>query len=70
MFFASYAKGMAQVWTLIVLRIFNEGIARRVTSLGWYVLNKYIKFICITFIWVLLNNLIVEFYRPIRRNPI
>jgi hypothetical protein len=53
MFFASYAEGMAQVWTLIVLRIFNEGIARRVTSLGWYVLSKDIKFICINHMGVI-----------------
>jgi hypothetical protein len=30
-FFASCVKGMAQVWNLIIVKKFNEGITRMVT---------------------------------------
>jgi hypothetical protein len=33
LFFASCVKGMARVWNLIIVRKFNEGIARMVTSM-------------------------------------
>ncbi len=59
MFFASCAKGMGKIWNLIIVKKFNEGIARTVTLVDWYSLNKDIKFICNTFIW----DLIVEFYK-------
>jgi hypothetical protein len=59
MFFASSAKGMGKIWNLIIVKKFNEGIARTVTLVDWCNLNKDIKFICNTFIW----DIIVEFYK-------
>jgi hypothetical protein len=59
MFCASCAKGMAQVWNLIIVKMFNEGIARMVTLVDWCGSSIDIKFICNTFIW----DLIIEFYR-------
>jgi len=50
---------MAQIWNIIILRKFSEGIVRMVTSMDWCGLSKDIKFICHTFIW----DLIVEFYK-------
>jgi hypothetical protein len=50
---------MTRVQNSIIVRKFNKGIARRVTSVDLGDLNKDIKFICITFIY----DLIVEFYR-------
>jgi hypothetical protein len=50
---------MAQIWNIIILRKFSEGIVRMVTSMDWCGLSKDIKFICNTFIW----DLIVEFYK-------
>jgi hypothetical protein len=32
MSFASCAKGMAQIWNLTIVKMFNEDIARMVTS--------------------------------------
>jgi len=49
MFFASCVKGMAQIWNLIIMKKFNEGIAWMVTSSNWCGLNKYTKFICIIY---------------------
>jgi hypothetical protein len=63
MFFASCVKGMAQIWNLIIVRKFNEGIARTVTSVDWCGFSKDIKFICNTFIW----DLIAKFYRAIEK---
>jgi hypothetical protein len=62
MFFVSCAKDMEQIWNLIIVRKFNESIARTVTLVDWCVLSKDIKFICNTFIW----DLIVEFYKAIK----
>jgi len=59
MIFASCAKGMAQVWNLIILKKFNKGIVRTITSMDWCCMSKDIKFTCNTFIW----DLIVEFYK-------
>ncbi len=59
MIFASCAKCMAQVWNLIIVKRFNEGIVRMVTLVDWCGLSKDIKFICNTFIC----DLIVEFYK-------
>jgi hypothetical protein len=63
MIFASCAKGMAQVWNLIIVKKFNEGIVRMVTLVDGCHLSKDIKFTCNTFIW----DLIVEFYKAIEK---
>jgi len=63
MSFASCAKGMAQSWNLIIVRKFNEGIAKMVTLVDWCGLSKDIKLICNTFIW----DLIVTFYRGTKK---
>jgi hypothetical protein len=63
MFFASCVKGMALVWNLIIVRKFNEGIARTVKSMDWCDMSKDIKFICNTFIW----DLIAEFYKATKK---
>jgi hypothetical protein len=63
MFFGSCAKGMAQIWNLLIVRKFNEGIVRTIPSMDWCDLSKDIKFICNTFIW----DLIVEFYRAAKK---
>jgi hypothetical protein len=36
MFFANCVKGTTQIWNLIIVRKFNEGIARTVTLVDWY----------------------------------
>jgi hypothetical protein len=65
--FASCTKGMTWVWNLIIVRKFNKGIARIVTSVDWCGgLSKDIKFICNIFIC----DLIVEYYRATKRNPV
>jgi hypothetical protein len=64
--FASCAKGMTQIQNLIIVRKFNKGIARMVTSVDWCGLNKDIKFICNTFIC----DLIVEFYKAIKQKKL
>jgi hypothetical protein len=56
---ASCAKGTTQVWNLIVVRMFNEGIVRMVISMDWCGLSKDIKFICNSFTL----DWIVELYR-------
>jgi len=43
-------KGMAWVWNPIILKKFNEGIARTITLMDYCGLKKDIKFICNTFI--------------------
>jgi len=57
---------MTWVRNLIIVRKFNKGIARMVTSVNWCGLSKDIKFICNTFIC----DLIVEFYKAIEKNPV
>jgi len=54
---------MAQIWNLLIVRKFNEGIAKMVTLVDWCGLSKDIKFICNTFIW----DLIIEFYKAIEK---
>ncbi len=63
-YFATCAKGVAWVWNLIIVRKFNEGIARMIISMDWCGLSKNIKFICKIFIW----DLIVELYKAIEKN--
>jgi hypothetical protein len=63
MFFANCAKGMAWVWNLIIVKKFNEGIARIVILVDWCGSSKDIKFICNIFIW----DLLVEFYKAIEK---
>jgi hypothetical protein len=50
---------MTQVQNLIIVRKFNKGIARTVTSVDLCGLSKDIKFIYNTFIY----DLIVKFYK-------
>jgi hypothetical protein len=38
-------------------------LQKKIILVDWCSLNKDTKFICDTFIWVLPNNLIIEFYR-------
>jgi hypothetical protein len=61
--FASCAKGMTQVRNLIIVRKFNKGSARTVTSVDGCGLSKDIKFICNTFTC----DLIIEFYKVIEK---
>jgi hypothetical protein len=63
MFFISCAKNMAQIWNLIIVRKFNENIARTITLVNWCVLSKDIKFICNTFIW----DLFIEFCKALEK---
>jgi hypothetical protein len=65
MSFASCGKGMTQIWNLIIVKMFNESIARTVTLVDWCDLGKDIKLICNTFIW----DLIVEFYSGTKKKP-
>jgi hypothetical protein len=50
---------MEWVWNLMNLKKFNKDIAKMITLVDWYGLNKDSKFISNTFIW----DLIVEFYK-------
>ncbi len=56
-------KVLVEVRTIIIVRKFNEHIAKKIILVDWCSLNKDTKFICDTFIWVLPNNLTIEFYR-------
>jgi hypothetical protein len=55
---------MTQVQNLIIVRKFDKGFARIVTSMDWCGSSKDIKFICNIFIC----DLIVEFIRLLKKN--
>ncbi len=61
--FASCVKGMTQIQNLIIMKKFNKGTTKMVTSVHWCGLNKDIKFICTTFIC----DLIAKFYKTTKK---
>jgi hypothetical protein len=56
--FASCVKSMTWVRSLIIVKKFNKGITRMVTSMDWCGLGEDIRFRCNTFIC----DLIVEIF--------